>query len=149
MELDDTIYAKIVELSARGDDLAARKLFGAAIACYEEALALVPDPVTEWEAATWLLAAIGDAYYLQGNLEEARMALQEAMHCPGAIGNPFLHLRLGEVQYDLGNMARAQDELVRAWMAEGDELFVDEDAKYLALVKSVTLPSLSGGNDVM
>ena len=36
-----------------------------------------------------------------------RTALQEAMHCPGAIGNPFLHLRLGEVLLNLGVVALA------------------------------------------
>ena len=53
------------------------------------------------------------------------------MHFPNAIGNPFLHLRLGQCQFELGNLDRAADELMRAYMAGGPELFEDEDARYL------------------
>jgi hypothetical protein len=32
------------------------------------------------------------------------------MHCPGAIGNPFIHLRLGQAQFELGNLEPASGE---------------------------------------
>lgn len=58
------------------------------------------------------------------------------MHCPGAIGNPFVHLRLGQAQFELGDMTRAADELARAYMGAGDEIFEEQDPKYLAFLKT-------------
>jgi hypothetical protein len=75
---------------------------------------LLPGPQTDWSAATWILGAIGDVNFQQGNYEAGRDNLAMAMQCPDAIGNPFLHLRLGECQIELGNLDRAADELARA-----------------------------------
>ena len=76
------------------------------------------------------------------NYEEAREAFRDVMYCPGAIGNPFIHLRLGQVQFELGNLNRAGDELARAYMGKGEEIFEDEDPKYLAFVKTILVPPL-------
>ena len=34
------------------------------------------------------------------------------MRCPNAIGNPFIHLRLGQANYELQEIDRAKDEHV-------------------------------------
>ena len=107
---------------------------------YREALALLPAPIERWDAATWVLAAIGDTLFVKGDHTAAVDPLRQAMRCPGAIGNPFLHLRLGQVQLELGNVDRAKDELARAYMGGGDELFRDEDPKYLNFIKEVLRP---------
>ena len=73
-------------------------------------------------------------------------ALLTAMHCPDAIGNPFLHLRLGQCQFELGFDVIAADELSRAFLLAGEEFFLDEDPKFLALVKCV-LDEPPGGWD--
>ena len=52
-----------------------------------------------------------------------------------AIGNPFLHLRLGQCHFELGNLDGAADELARAYMSAGDEIFVGAD-KYFAFLKT-------------
>jgi hypothetical protein len=91
---------------------------------------VLPEPKIKWEAATWILAAIGDANFLGGDFVAGRDNLASAMHCPGAIGNPFLHLRLGQCQFELGLLDRAADELMRAYMGGGADVF-DEDLKYL------------------
>ncbi len=59
----------------------------------------------------------------------------DAMYCPDAIGNPFIHLRLGEVQFEMGDHAKAQDELMRAYMGAGAEIFQEEDKKYFEFIK--------------
>ena len=50
------------------------------------------------------------------------------------LGNPFLHLRLGQSQYELGELDRAADELMRAYMGAGEDIFVSEDPKYRAFL---------------
>lgn len=135
-ELDDDLYARIVAHTDRGnayceadDDLRA------AIREYEQALELIPEPIERWEASTWVLTALGDCHYLLDEFEPAHHYLTSAMYCPGAVGTGFIHMRLGQVQYELNNEARAKDELARAYMLEGKELFEQEDPKYLQFLR--------------
>ena len=144
MELSDAIHGKVVLLSKEGDEQAEIRHYREAVEKYIEALDLLPEPKTDWEACTWLLASIGDANFRSHNYEHARAALIDAMHCPGAIGNPFIHLRLGQSQFELGNVQRANDELARAYMLAGKEIFDQEDPKYFAHLKTVLLPPASG-----
>jgi hypothetical protein len=58
------------------------------------------------------------------------------MRCPGAIGNPFLHLRLGQVQFELGDLTRAADELTRAYMGAGEDIFQEQAPKYFEFLKT-------------
>lgn len=144
MELSDAIHGQITQLSMAGDDLAENFRYREAVEKYLQALELLPEPRTDWEACTWLLAAIGDANFNSKNYEHAVAALSDAMHCPGAIGNPFIHLRLGQSQFELGNIDRANDELARAYMGAGKEIFANEDPKYFAHLKTVLRPSANG-----
>jgi tetratricopeptide (TPR) repeat protein len=135
-ELSDDIHEEIKRLCAQGDAQAEAGEFAAALPLYWAAFDLLPEPKTDWEAGTWTLAAIGDANFLSGDFEAGRDNLSNAMHFPDAIGNPFLHLRLGQCQFELGNLDRAADELMRAYMGGGPELLADEDPKYLQFLST-------------
>jgi tetratricopeptide (TPR) repeat protein len=135
-ELAPDLHERIKALAAEGNRLVAEARYQDAIMTYNRAWVLVPDPKNDWEASTWLLAAIGDAAFLGGWFGTARKALDEAMTCPGAVGNPFLHLRRGEVALEQGDEDVATDELMRAYMAEGRDIFATEDAKYLAFLST-------------
>jgi tetratricopeptide (TPR) repeat protein len=144
MERPERTLAKVTALSEQGDKLASQAKYGEAVIRYLEALALLPEPKTRWGACTWLLAAIGDANFLGGHYEQAKSALTDAMHCPGGIGNPFIHLRLGQAQLELGNRERAGDELTRAYMGAGREIFAAEKPKYFEFLKTVLKPPANG-----
>ena len=135
-ELSEDVHNEIKRLCAVGDEQAGRRQFGDALASYWAAWDLLPEPKTEWEAATWILAAVGDANFVGGDYAAGRDNLSNAMHCPGAIGNPFLHLRLGQCQFELGALDRAADELMRAYMGAGADIFKDQDPKYLKFLQS-------------
>lgn len=135
-ELSDETHAKIQRLCALGDENAGAKQFSEALQSYWAAWDLLPDPKTEWEAATWILAAVGDANFLGKDYVAGRDNLSVAMGCPGAIGNPFLHLRLGQCQLELEDFDRAADELMRAYMGAGVDIFKDQDPKYLRFLQS-------------
>ena len=145
-ELPDALHAQITELCRSGDELVSEDRFRDAISAYETAWDLLPEPREDWEAATFILAALGDAQIAMGEYALAAETLKRAMHCPDAIGNPYLHLRLGQCQFELNNLDRAGDELSRAFLLEGPLLFRDDDPKYLAYVKSV-LREPEGGWD--
>lgn len=135
--LDDELYSQIVSLSQEGDQLLKEGQTKAAIAAYVEALRLLPEPTHEWDAATWLFAAIGDAYWSIQDHTRAYKAFQSALRSPGGIGNPFIHLRKGQLELELGNREKALDELMRAYMGGGKELFEGEDAKYFHAIEGL------------
>jgi tetratricopeptide (TPR) repeat protein len=135
-KLPRAVSKQVDALCAQGDSLAEQEKFADAIKAYWAAWDLLPEPKKDWEAATWILAAVGDANFLSGDFVAGRDNLGSAMHCPNAIGNPFLHLRLGQCQFELGDWDRAADNLARAYLPEGKRLFENDDPKYLAFIKS-------------
>jgi hypothetical protein len=142
-ELDPTIYKRLQDFCDEGDRLAADRKYKDAIAAYNQAWKLIPEPATEWEASTWMLGAIADACFLGGFFTSAQEALEYAMHCPNAIGNPFLHLRLGQCCFEKGALDRAADELTRAYMGAGSKIFENDDAKYFEFLKTRIKPPAS------
>ncbi len=140
-ELTTAIHEKVKYLCAEGDSLAEENRFAQALEIYWQAFDLIPEPKTNWEATTWVLVAIGDTNFLNNDFQAGRDNLSNAMHCPNAIGNPFIHLRLGQCQLELGNHEEATDELIRAYMGNGSEVFKGEDPKYYEYLKnSVSAP---------
>ncbi len=96
-------------MAESGDTLGAWKKF-------LDALQLVPEPKTDWEATTWLLASIGDMAFVRGKFDKARDALEDAVRCPNGLGNAFIHLRLGETLFELGDRSAQPMNLCgRTW----------------------------------
>jgi tetratricopeptide (TPR) repeat protein len=134
--------ASLANQAARGqgDALAAQRRYPDAVDLYRRAWSLLPEPKEVWSAATWLLVAIADAQFLSLEFASAADTLESAKFCPGAIGNPFVHLRLGQSLLETGNRDRALDELTRAYMGGGREIFEEDDPKYLAALATVLKP---------
>ena len=137
--LPDDIYAQIVSNCAHGDELAKTGRYGEALRLYWAAWDLLPELQTQWEAATWILGTVGDINFRGGDYVAGRDNLSYAMSCPGAIGNPLLHLRLGQCQFELQSHDRAVDELIRAYMGAGPEIFQKEDPKYIRFLQTRAL----------
>ena len=144
LQLSPEASEELDRLCALGDQHAGARDFSAALEAYWSAWELLPDPKESWEAATWVLVAVGDANFLSGNFVAGRDNLSRVMHCPDAIGNPFIHLRLGQCQFELGNLDRSADEFMRAYMGAGPEIFGNDDPKYLEFLstraKDIQLP---------
>lgn len=136
MSIPEALMADIERLCAEGDEQVGQGKLGEAYTSYMAALRLVPEPAEQFEATTWILAALGDLYFQAEDYDQVVTVLGDAMHCPGAIGNPFLHLRLGQAQFEVGNEARAADELCRTYMGGGSEIFDEDDPKYFAFLKT-------------
>jgi tetratricopeptide (TPR) repeat protein len=134
--MNEELDREIKAICKSGDRFAEAAQYEKAVADYNKAWAMVPEPKNEWNAATWILAAIADACFLGGYNKSARDALAYAMTCPGAIGNPFLHLRYGQVLLNAGEDDQAADELMRAYMGAGAEIFAAADPKYLAFLRT-------------
>lgn len=136
-ELDDNIYEQVTKLSREAEKYFDKGYLEKAITTYRQALELLPEPKSEWEAATWLYAAIGDAYWILAEYQNSFDAFFQALKSPGGIGNPFIHLRVGQLAYVGGDTKKARDEFIRAYMGAGEEIFKSEDGKYFSLIKDL------------
>ncbi len=113
---------------------------------YENALRLfyqawltIPKPQTDWMEAGWVLTAIGDCYFRLGRFQPGRESLESALCCPQAADAPFIHLRLGQCLWELGETDRARHRLNHAHRLGGDKLFEKEAEHYrLAALTSPT-----------
>ncbi|GJF31515.1 hypothetical protein KNE206_42150 [Kitasatospora sp. NE20-6] len=71
-----------------------------------------------------------------GAHEKACMCFHNAVQCPGRIGNPYIHLRLGRIAFESGDHDQAAEEMVRACMGGGPGMFTEDDTKYLEFMKT-------------
>jgi len=134
MELEDNIYDQIVSLAEEGDDFAEKEIFGSAISKYNEALDLLPEPKTDWEAATWLYVALGDALFSEKDFDAALGAYEKALMSPDGTGNPYIWFCLGEVFYESGNFEKAKTHFMSAYLLDGEEIFKDTKPVYISLI---------------
>jgi hypothetical protein len=104
---------------------------------YAGALAELPEPTHSWHAAGWILSRMGECYFRIGSFEQAQDLYADLMWHPGAIGNPWIHLRKGQINFELGEMDKAGGELIRAYMGGGKDIFSLEDPKYYEYLKTV------------
>ena len=128
-ELPAHLHEQISLLCKEGDAFSEQGDYENALSKYREAWALVPEAKINWEASTWILASAGEVYFLQQNYEKALNSFLRAVQGPGGLGNPYIHLRIGQLQYETGDLDAAADELTRAYMGAGDEIFSEEDPK--------------------
>ncbi|VVC53632.1 hypothetical protein RHAL1_00514 [Beijerinckiaceae bacterium RH AL1] len=134
-ELPDALHTQIEALSERGNIARDAGAIEDAIAAWEQALALVPQPQAIWDAALWLHASIADALRAKGDVAAALHRFEAAARCADGATHPFVLLGLGACRLDLGHPDEAVDPLLRAYMIEGEDIFADEDPKYLGLLR--------------
>lgn len=140
-EISDATMEEIETLISQADGFIDEGENRKALERFETALAKVPKPQEDYEAATWLLTAMGDTLFLEQDYEAALAALGRAVASAGGLGNPFVHLRLGQCHFELGNEKKAADELTRAYMGDAEQVFTDEHPKYLEFLKSQLVPA--------
>ncbi|MCI0570063.1 MAG: hypothetical protein L0Y66_04865 [Myxococcaceae bacterium] len=132
--MDSGTYLRLKALCDEGEALFGARSYAKALERYRAARRILPEPIDEHEASTWVLAAIGDTLFQLGRHAEARPVLHDALLCPDALSNPFFQLRLGQVELELGNEVLATDHLAAAYLMDGRDVFEGEDPKYLTYV---------------
>ena len=137
MELDDKIYAQIIRLCEEGDSLIDEEEFDKAIEKYSNALELVPLPKTDWEASTWIFTALGDTYFINEDYDMAKNNFYNALNCPDGFSNPLILMRLGESLFECGELEKAKEYLLKAYLLEGYKIFNEEDDKYFELIRDI------------
>lgn len=134
--LDTEVDLAIQGLLDKADDLAEESQFRDAIRVFSEALEKLPEPRMEYDYAMHGYAGIGDAYFLLKDFGHSLDAFEKAKMCEGGIANRFIHLRLGQCYLELKQEDNSADNLTRAYMLAGIEIFEDEDPVYQRFLKS-------------
>ena len=135
-KLTGTVHEQIAELCKEGDVLASAGRLDDAKQKYIAALKLLPGEPGQWEAATWIYVALGDVHFHSRSFDKAFKCFHNAVRCPKGLGNPYIHLRLGQLQFELNQLDNAVDELMRAYMGGGIDIFMEDDPKYLAFFET-------------
>ena len=133
---DKDLQKTITGIARKAKSLALQGAFESAIAEYTQGLELLAEPKHASEYAVMLFSGIAEAYYLQGLWDDALKYFGEAIRSEGGLGDPYIHLRLGQIRYRKGEMEKAADELMRAYMGSGKIIFEGEDPMYYALIRS-------------
>ncbi len=128
---DRAEFELIVRFCREGLEQAGARKFDQAVASYFAAWELLPEPREEWDAAPWILAAIGDVLYRRNGFSVALDFFQRARRCPGGAHNPFVHMRLGQIYLHLGDHDRAREALALALEVGGRKVFRGEDSRWL------------------
>lgn len=135
----ELLTKRVQELAEVGQAWVVQGNYAQAVLCYERALGLLPPPAEQWPATLWLLTAIGEAHFLGGAYAEAAPLFARALRLPGAQGNPYIHLRLGQCLFELARPDAAAAQLSLAYLGDGGQVFEGEDEKYLAFTRDLLL----------
>jgi tetratricopeptide (TPR) repeat protein len=135
-ELSDAILDRIDLICEEADQFFENEQSEEAIAKYREALTLLPEPAEEYEPSAWLISSIGDVYFFDEKYELALPQFEHAMGCVDSEDNPYLYLRAGQCYFEMGMMEEAEEALHEAYLIEGEEIFEEEEPKYLEFLKS-------------
>ena len=135
-KLPNDVRQIIDRLCQKGDQFAQIDQHDDALDQYEAAWELLPNPKNQWPAATWILMAVGDVYFEKRDFVSAIRTLRESLECPDGNANSFILLRLGQCLFETGDLNAAANTLEFVFRENGEELFIDEDPKYLNFVKT-------------
>jgi tetratricopeptide (TPR) repeat protein len=138
-ELTDEQEEKVNSYAQKGNDEVEVENFEHAIGWFNKALAIIPEPKKSWLATGWLSACIGDACFNLNRYKEAIKHLLIAQEIYGPEdANPFVLLRLGQCYYHLHDEEFAKEYLLKTYMLEGPDMFLDEPV-YFDFLKSQVL----------
>lgn len=123
------------QLCDQGNEAMDAENYENAINLFLQAMAVLPEPKADWEAAGWISASLGDVYFSTGDYANAlkQLLIAEEIYSRNEV-NAFVLLRLGETYFELGDLKSASKYLLKAYKMEGAELF-EEDKKYLNFLK--------------
>lgn len=133
--LPPDVLRQIEELCNEGSILAESGEHPEAWQKYVTALNLVPEPEFAWPVTTRILSSMGELRFRKPDFPGALQVFLDAVRCPEGLGDVLIHLRIGQCYYELGDEARAADNLTRAYMGGGREAFKGEDPKYFAFLE--------------
>ncbi len=108
-----------------------------AIEQYCKCIDRIPEPVGESIYATQIYMSMGEIYFLKNDYLKAHDFYGRAVNCVEGLGNPLIHLRIGQSSLEVGNHRQARDELLRAYATGGTLMFETENPKYFDAIRDL------------
>lgn len=136
------ITSTIDKITKSAKHLALSGKFDASIEEYEKALALLGESPKESKFAVMIYSGIGETYFLQEKWEDALTYYGNAVMSKGGLGEPLIHLRLGQIRFELGDVEKSKDEFMRAYMGGGEFIFEGENPKYFDLIRPIIMKKI-------
>src|SRR5262245_44719732 len=120
----DAVLAEVERLFAEGEAHLDEGEDEEALACFQAAWHLLPDPKDEQDSASRLLAAVGDCHFFLGHWEASYRTFQRLVQGWGdMLENPYIRLRLGQSLFEMGDLSEALNWMMFAYLSEGTKLF--------------------------
>lgn len=128
----------IDEIAENGNALFDEEKYMQAVEVWQEGLELLEKPLNAQSEAVWFQASIADALFMLGEYERAYSYLLDAKADLSGEGyaDPFVMMRLGQCAYEL-KKEDFKEYLLRAYMLAGEEIFENDDEKYLGSIKDL------------
>ena len=114
-ELDDKLHELITRYCEEGDRLFDDGLFDEALLEYDSAWGLLPEPKLKWDAASWIYAAKGDAYFFKGDYSNA-LPYFRGLYNQFEMINEFVLIRYGQCLYELGEIEKGKRFIFEAYI---------------------------------
>jgi hypothetical protein len=119
--LPTALFDQVTALVHAGTKYMEARDWRAAFEAFRSAIALIPEPIEAWNASAMLLVLMAEAAIEAGDFRAALPPIGHATTCPGTLGNPWFHFRLGQVRCMLGDL-RGVDDIERAVEALAHEM---------------------------
>lgn len=128
----------IDEFAEKGNALFDKGKYAEAVEVWQKGLDFLDKPLNVQSEAVWFQTSIADALFMQGQYEKAYVYLFEAKSNLSGEGynDPFVMMRLGQCSYESGK-DDAKEYLMRAYMLAGEDIFENDDEKYLEAIKDL------------
>ena len=151
---DEEEYTDFRHAFRDGDEAMSENEWDDAFSCYCSAWELLCEDKPEHGAheAFWLIASWANASFMSGDFQDCLERLNESLEIFGdrdlVVGNPFFHLRVGQCMYELAESDEKRtdasgaviENLARALICGGIEIFEQEEQKYLESVLAILDP---------
>jgi len=102
------------------------------------------DEQKKMREGRYIIMRIGEVSFQHKDYPKAFDDFAFATRFKDTIGNPFLHLRLGQIQHFLNEHDRVADELSRALIMGGKDIFEDEPDEFFAIPNEALDPPEGG-----
>lgn len=127
--------SRIENLCNKGNTLFDVQNFKEARKNYQKAFDLLPMPKVEEKEFVWLVTAIADCSFFLEEYENSLKYLLLAIEKQESYRNPFITMRLGQVNYKLGKFNEAM-RFMRMAIKLDSNMFEDEDHDYIDFLNS-------------
>ena len=135
--LSDKLYNSIMADMDNGDSAMEAESYDTAVAFYQQALDKIPEEKHDWEISLHVYTALGDAYFMMRDFENAIYSYNQALQCPDGTVNGYVWLGIGQAFFEIGEIDKAKNALLSAYMLEGEEIFEGGNQEYFQLIEDV------------